>query len=105
VVGYANAQPDLQIVQPANGSSRGRVNYVLNAAETQFAKLEGVADEYWPKPSLIVEREECWLVEFARKEPIYSFLGIRHAYRPTDRAMYMSIRKADNTLRYGRWCE
>ncbi len=54
---------------------------------------------------MLTEYESCWLIEFTRKEPIYSLFGYRQVMRPTDRAMYMSVDKAEMTLRYGKYCE
>ena len=105
VVGYANEQPPLRLVQPANPSPSRIVRLILRHAETQFATIEGAEDLYWPEPSKLTEYETCWLIEFTRKVPIYRLLGFRQVVRPTDRAMYMSVDKAEMTMRFGKYCE
>lgn len=105
VVGYANAQPALELDRPAHPSPDHELQHIREQTMLQFQKIGGAADYYWPAPGRITERADCWLVEFTSKIPVYRFLGFEHAYPPAETALYMSVTKADLRLRYGRWCD
>jgi hypothetical protein len=105
VVGYADEQPPLRIVRAADPAPSREVQRVLHAAQQTFDSIPRLAQEYWPEPSAIIEREDCWRVEFTRRTPIYRLLGVTQTLTPTDRVMFMSIDKHSDTLRFGKWCE
>jgi len=104
VVGYANEQPTLRIIQPADGRPQTEVRRVLDLAQYHFDSRPGLRQLFWPEPSAIEEKPECWLVTFTSKIPIYRFCGFSEAFRPTDPAMALTIAKQDLSARFGNWC-
>lgn len=105
VVGYANEQPPLRVVQPPGGSSSEEVEKMLRLAKLHFQNTPTLDQLYWPEPSLIEEHKECWLVAFTRKVPIYRFLGHQEVLRHPDEAMFISITKSNYSARFGKWCQ
>jgi hypothetical protein len=105
VVGYANAQPPLQICQPANGSPPSDVEHIRQLAQLHIDYRPELRQFYWPAPSAIDEHERCWLITFTRKVPIYRWLGFSETVPPVDQVMFMTIEKPDETTRLGRWCQ
>ncbi len=104
VVGYANEQPPLKVVQPANAAPAAQVEHIRQLAMLHLDCRPDIRQFYWPEPSVIEEHATCWLVVFARKDPIYRLLGFEEAVRPTDRVMFLTIAKQDEAMRFGRWC-
>jgi len=105
VVGYANEQPPLRIVQPPLASAQEEVEKMLRLARLHFQNIPNLDQTYWPEPSLIEEHKECWLVAWTRKVPIYRFLGHEETLRHPDEAMFLSITKSNYTARFGKWCQ
>jgi len=106
VVGYADQQPSLELIQPpVNPGSPEAVRQIRGVAQLYLDYHTDLGDMYWPEPSTIVERPTCWLVAYERRVPIYEFLGFRQIVAPTDKYMFLSIEKADLSLRFGKWCE
>ena len=99
VVGYADQQPPLRV------AAAGNVEKPLRLARLLFDARPHLRELYWPEPSAIEEKEDCWLVAFTTRTPIYSWLGYRQAMRPTAPAMFISIDKADYRARFGNWCQ
>ncbi|MCX7886325.1 MAG: hypothetical protein N3B01_03580 [Verrucomicrobiae bacterium] len=104
VVGYANEQPPLRVVQSSVKSPPEEVERMLRLAKLHFQNIPTLEQLYWPEPSLIEEHKECWLVAFTRKVPIYQWLGHREIVRHPDEAMFISITKSNYSARFGRWC-
>jgi hypothetical protein len=104
IVGYANQQPPLQIVQPARGWLPDDVAKIHRLAKLHFEARPGLAADYWPEPAFIEERATCFIVRFDRKLPIYRWLGYEQIQRPTDTAMFLTIEKKDYTTRFGIIC-
>lgn len=106
IVGYANSQAPLRIVQNVpHPSPTSAIIEIRDIAEWHFQSRPQLVKLYWPNPSLIEERTDCWLVVFDQKIPVYEFLGFRQTLAPTDTAMYMSIAKSDLSMRWGAWCQ
>ncbi|NQU11958.1 hypothetical protein HQ590_14280 [bacterium] len=106
IVGYADQQPPLELIQPPLGQSPPQeVNRIRGIAQLQLEDRTDLENMYWPEPCTIVERPNCWLVAYARRVPIREFLGFRQVVVPTDKYMFLSIDKEDLSLRFGKWCE
>lgn len=105
IVGYADQPPPLRISQLADDAPRERVEKVLRLAKYHFDKRPDFRQTFWPEPSAIGERADCWLVTFTAKTPIYRFCGIQQTFHPTAPAMHFSIDKATFGTRLGNWCQ
>lgn len=99
IVGYADEQPPLCVVATSDTGKPLRLARLHFDAKPQLREL------FWPEPSVIEEKQDCWLVTFEARTPIYSFLGYRQSLRPTAPAMFLSIDKADYRTRIGNWCQ
>ncbi len=106
IVGYANQPPALQVAQPVSNPAPAQViREIQQIADLHFRARPQLAKVYWPQPSRIEERPDCWLVTYTTKIPVYQWLGLRQTLAPTDPAMYMSIAKSDQSMRWGKWCQ
>ena len=104
VVGYADEQPRLRVVQPENASSAEELARIHRMAKVVFDGRPELGSLYWPEPSAIYERPDCWLVQFTSKVPVYRFLGFKQVVPPSDRSMSLTIDKEDHRVRVGNWC-
>ena len=94
IIGYANQQLQLHI-------SGNDTEKPLRLARLFFDARPPLRELYWPEPSAIEEKPDCWLVTFTAKTPIYSFLGFKQILRPPAPTMSISIDKADYRARFG----
>lgn len=101
VVGYANHQPPLRV---DSSTSVDAVEHIRRLATLHLDYRPAIRQFYWPEPSAIAEHADCWLVTFTRKDLIYCWLGLETTIRATDRVMFLTISKTDETARFGRWC-
>src|SRR5882672_11394605 len=64
IVGYADQQPPLRITQPADAAPRERVEKILRVAQDHFDKRPDFRQTFWPEPSAIEEKADCWLATY-----------------------------------------
>lgn len=105
IVGYANHQPLLHIIQRENPSPQEDVERILHLAQKHFDKNPNYRTLFWSEPSVIEEQPNCWRVAFAAKIPIYSFCGLKQTFHPSAPAMFVSIEKSNLNVRFGPWCQ
>jgi len=105
VTGYADHQPSRRVVQPTNASPPAEVEKIQRLVKLHLDERPKLKELYWPEPSAIEEKPACWLVTFTAKTPIYTFCGVRRAFRPVAPVMQMSVDKADYGTRFGSWCQ
>ena len=105
IVGYADQQPVLQVIQHANSSPPESVDKIRRLAKVYFDKNPNHQKDHWPEPITIEEKSDCWLVRFGAKTPIYSFCGVKQTFPPPAPAMFISIDKSNLGVRFGPWCQ
>ena len=105
LVGYADQQPPLRVTHFPGGWAPENAEAIHRLAKLHFDNRPALQKIYWPEPSTIEERTDCWLVTFRSRTPVYEWLGYRRAVRPTDPVMYFTIDKADFRTRFGIWCQ
>ena len=105
VVGYADRQPPLRVTHWPGGWAPENAAAIHRLAKLHFDNRPALRSVYWPEPSMIEERADCWIVTFTTKTPIYEWLGYRRALPPSDHGMHFTIDKSDFRTRFGIWCE
>jgi hypothetical protein len=105
VVGYANEQPKTRLQQLPGVRLGSELPEVVRLGEALFELRPHLKDQYWAEPAEVVEKEGCWLLVYARKVPIYEWLGRQQVVTPTEKYLYVSVTKRELRVRIGRWCE
>ena len=105
IVGYADRQPPLRVTRLPNGWAPENVDAIRRLAKLHFDNHPPLHKLYWPEPTVIEERTDCWIVTFASRTPIYEWLGYRRTVLPSDPTMFFTIDKADFRTRFGIWCQ
>ena len=90
IIAYSNTQPALRIVPAENPAPPAEVERIRQLAIRHLEVKPDIQRFYWPEPSVITEHPHCWLITFARKDPVYRWLGFEIALRPTDRVMFLT---------------
>ena len=103
VVGAGDQQPPARVIHLPGGWAPEDADAIRRLAKLHFDNHPRLIERYWPDPSWIEERSNCWVVGFSPKALVYDFLGYRRVVRPTDQRMYFTIEKADFRTRFGIW--
>jgi len=103
VVGTGDRQPPLRVIHLPGGWAPENADAIRRLAKLHFDQRPLLSKYYWPDPTWIEERTNCWVVGFSTKSLQYQFLGHRQVVRSSDQLMYFTIDKADFRTRFGIW--
>ena len=103
IVGAGDQQPPLRVIHLPGGWAPENAAAIRRLAKLHFDNQPPLQQYYWPDPTLIEERTNCWVVGFSTKALVYQFLGYRQVVRPSDQMMFFTIDKADFRTRFGIW--